>query len=75
MDNLWTNKDIAIKNFAGTAKLKKGIGIEEMHVIGNFASSRTANKISSLKLDYTPRPNKEHILSIESNDAGSTLKF
>ena len=75
VDSLWTNKNVAIHNFAGTAKLKKGIGVEEMHLIGNFASSRKNGKISNLKLDYVPRPQKEYLLTIESNDAGSTLKF
>lgn len=75
VDSLWTNKDVAIRHFAGTAKLKKGIGVEEMHLIGNFASSRKNGKMSDLKLDYVPRPKKEYLLTIESNDAGSTLKF
>lgn len=75
VDNLWTNKDIAIRHFAGTAQLRKGIGVEEMHLIGNFASSRKNGRMSNLKLDYVPRPKKEYLLTIESNDAGSTLKF
>ncbi len=75
VDSLWTNKDIAIRHFAGTASLRNGIGIEEMHLIGNFASSRKNGGMSNLKLDYVPRPQKEHLLTIESNDAGSTLKF
>lgn len=76
VNSLWTNKDVAIRNFAGSANIKKGIGIDEMHLIGNFNSSRRKDKRpASLKLDYVPRPNKEYLLTIESNDAGSTLKF
>lgn len=75
VDSLWTNNDVAIRHFAGTAKLRKGVGVEEMHLIGNFASSRKNGRMSNLKLDYVPRPKKEYLLTIESNDAGSTLKF
>ncbi|MCQ2740987.1 MAG: AsmA-like C-terminal domain-containing protein, partial [Alphaproteobacteria bacterium] len=31
--------------------------------------------IAFLKLDYIPKQNKEYLLSIDSNDAGSTLRF
>ncbi len=75
VDSLWTNKDIAIRHFAGTARLKNGIGVEEMHLIGNFVSSRKNDRMSNLKLDYVPRPKQEYLLTIESDDAGSTLKF
>lgn len=62
-------------NFAGSAKLVHGIGLQEMHLIGNFNSSRKKARPAHLKLDYIPRPDKEYLLSIESNDAGSTMKF
>lgn len=76
VDSLWTNQDIAIRNFAGSAKIRNKIGLDEMHLIGNFNSSRKNSKtVSRLKLDYVPRQNKEYLLTIESNDAGSTLKF
>lgn len=75
VNSLWTNKDVAIRNFAGSAKIIHGIGINEMHLIGNFASSRKKSRPASLKLDYVPRPHKEYLLTIESNDAGSTMKF
>ncbi len=75
VSSLWTNPDVAIRNFAGSAKLRKGIGVEEMHLIGNFNSGSKNKRPSNLRLNYVPRPNKEHLLSIESNDAGSTLKF
>ena len=39
--------------------------------IGNFDGSQK----QFIKLDYTPRPNNEYLLSVESNDAGGTLKF
>lgn len=75
VNSLWTNNDVAIRNFAGNAKIKNGVGVEEMHLIGNFPTSRKKGRPASLKLDYTPRPNKEYLLNIESNDAGSTMKF
>ncbi len=75
VNSLWTNDDVAIRNFAGSAKIIHGVGINEMHLIGNFASSRKKGRPASLKLDYVPRPHKEYLLTIESNDAGSTLKF
>ena len=75
VNSLWTNENIAIRNFAGSAKILNGTGIEEMHLIGNFASSRKKDRPANLKLDYVPRPHKEYLLTIESDDAGSTLKF
>lgn len=75
VDSLWTNENVAIRNFAGSAKLVKGIGVQEMHMIGNFNSSRKKGVPARLKLDYMPRPNKEYLLNVESNDAGSTMKF
>ena len=75
VNSLWTNENVALRNFAGSAKLVHGVGMHEMHLIGNFASSRKKGKITSLKLDYVPRPNKEYLLNIESDDAGSTFKF
>ena len=71
VNNIWTNKYVSVKNFAGSAKLRNGIGIEDMHIIGNFDSSQKRY----LKLDYSPRPNSEYLLAIDSNDAGGTLKF
>lgn len=71
VNSLWTNEFISVKNFAGSAKLRNGIGIQEMHIIGNFGN--TPQKY--LKLDYTPRANKEYLLAVDSNDAGGTLKF
>lgn len=71
VNSLWTNEFVSVKNFAGSAQLRNGIGIQEMHLIGNFGS----NQKKYLKLDYTPRPDKEYLLAIDSNDAGGTLKF
>lgn len=70
VNRLWTNPDIAVRNFAGSAKLRNGIGIEEMRVIGNYDTSPK----SFLRLNYEPRPNKEYMLNIDSNDAGNTMK-
>ena len=70
VNSLWTNDSTPIKNFAGSAKLRKGIGIDEVNIVGNYG----IDKSIKLNLSYTPRGNKEHYLSINSNNAGSTLK-
>lgn len=70
VDNLWTNPDIPVTNFAGSAKLRNGTGIEEIHMVGNYKDSQNAY----LKFDYVPRQNKEFYLSVDSNDAGAALK-
>ena len=47
-----------------------------MHIVGNFKPNKnTPNNKLYLKLDYTPRPNNEYLLDVESNDAGKTLRF
>lgn len=70
VNNLWTNPDVPITNFAGSTILKNGIGVYEIHMIGNYGNSKAIR----LKLDYIPRPNGEFLLAIDSNNAGSTLK-
>lgn len=70
VNSLWTNATTPIKNFAGNAKLRKGIGIDEVNIVGNYG----IDKSIKLDLSYVPRANKEHYLSINSNNAGSTLK-
>ncbi len=70
VNSLWTNPETPIKNFAGSAVLKNGVGMEEVHLIGNYGSDKSIK----LNLDYTPRPNGAHLLNIESNNAGSTLR-
>lgn len=70
VNSLWTNKNTPIQNFAGSSKIRKGIGINELHMVGNYG----IDKSIKLKLDYIPKDNKEHYLSIDSNNAGSTLK-
>ena len=70
VNSLWTNDSTPIKNFAGSAKLRKGIGIDEVNIVGNYG----IDKSIKLNLSYMPRDNKEHYLSISSNNAGSTLK-
>ncbi len=71
VNRLWTGPQSSIKNFAGNAELRNGIGIHEMHMVGSFDTT----KKSDLKLDYVPRPDKEYLLTVESADAGNTLKF
>ncbi len=70
VNSLWTNPTTPIKNFAGSAKLRTGIGLDELHMVGNYG----VDKSIKLKLDYIPKGNKEHFISIDSNNAGSTLK-
>ncbi|MBP5615130.1 MAG: AsmA-like C-terminal domain-containing protein, partial [Alphaproteobacteria bacterium] len=70
VSSLWTNPDTPIKNFAGSATIKNGIGFDEVHMVGNLG----ADKSIKFNLDYTPHINQEHRLMIESNNAGSTLK-
>lgn len=70
VNSLWTNNTTPIQNFAGSAKIRKGIGMEELHMVGNYG----IDKSIKLKLDYIPKGNKEHYLSIDSNNAGSTFK-
>ncbi len=71
VNSLWSNPDVAVTNFAGTAQLVHGIGIHEVHLVGNY----DYNKNMTLKVDYEPKPNKEYYLSITSNSAGNTLRF
>ena len=70
VNKLWTNPLVPISNFAGSAMLRNGTGIYELHMVGNYGSSKEVK----LKVDYVPRPNNEFLLSINSNNAGSTLK-
>ena len=70
VNSLWTNDTTPIKNFAGSAKLRKGTGIDEVNIVGNYG----IDKSIKLNLSYVPRGQKEHYLSINSNNAGSTLK-
>ena len=70
VNSLWTNPHVPMTNFAGSAKLLNGVGIQEVHMIGNFNN----NKHKTLKFEYVPRPNNEYLLSVDSNDAGATLK-
>lgn len=70
VNRLWTNPNVPITNFAGSAKLVKGVGIYEIHMIGNYGNKKNI----MLKFDYIPRPNGEFLLSIDSNNAGATFK-
>ena len=71
VNTLWSNPDVAVTNFAGTADIVNGVGISEVHLIGNY----DYNKEMTLKVDYVPKPNKEFYLTIDSNAAGNTLRF
>ena len=76
VDKLWTADDIYTSSFAGTARIVNKIGIDEMHLVGNFKGIKKKNQEKPyMKLDYIPRNNKEYLLNIDSNDAGSALKF
>ena len=67
---LWTNDDTPILNFTGNAKLRRGIGVDELSMAGNFG----IDKSIKFNLSYLPRADKEHFLTVESNNAGGTLK-
>ncbi len=76
VDKLWTHSEASIRSFAGSAKILNKTGVQEMHLVGNFKGKKNNPQYKPyLKLDYTPRSNNEYLLSISSNDAGSTLKF
>ncbi len=70
VNNLWTNPQVPISNFAGSVKLRNGIGVHDLHLIGNYGNSKQVR----IKADYISKPNNEYFLSIDSNNAGSTLK-
>ena len=68
----WSGNSLSesVSSFAGTAKVRKNIGLHELHMIGNYGNSKEVK----LKADYVPKPNNEYYLSITSNNAGSTFK-
>ncbi len=68
VNKLWTNAEVPVTNFTGSGVLRKGVGFKEVHMLGNYGGK------GSFKLDYAPKPNGEFLLSVESNNAGSTLK-
>lgn len=70
VNSLWTNSEVPIKNFTGSATIKKGIGVHELHMFGNYGN----NQAIKMKLDYVPKAKGEYYLSIDSNNAGTTLK-
>lgn len=69
VNKLWTNETTPITNFAGKAELRNGIGVHRINMIGNYAHSRDVK----MKLDFEPR-GQEYVLTIDSNNAGATLK-
>ncbi len=78
VDKLWTSPEIYTSSFAGTARIINKIGVDEMHLVGNFkptSGKSSAKERPYLKLDYVPRVGKEYLLQVDSNDAGSALKF
>ncbi len=69
VNKLWTNDNIPVTNFAGKLELRNGIGVHRINMIGNYGQSKDVK----MKLDFEPRGN-EYLLTIDSNNAGSTLK-
>ncbi len=69
VNKLWTNNQVPVTNFAGKAELRNGIGLRRLNLVGNYGSSRDVK----MKLDFEPRGN-EYLLTVDSNNAGSTLK-
>lgn len=69
VNKLWTNNKVPVTNFAGKAELRHGIGLHKLNLVGNYGSSRDVK----MKLDFEPR-GTDYILTVDSNNAGSTLK-
>lgn len=70
VNSLWTNEYVPVTNFAGTANLRKGEGIHEIKLVGNYSY----NKEQYFKFEYTPIAGGEYLINVDSSDAGSTLK-
>ena len=70
VSNMWTNPEVPLKNFSGKAILRNGIGVHELHIAGNYGN----NEAIKMNVDYIPKQNGEYKLSIDSNNAGTTLK-
>lgn len=70
VSSLWTNKDVPVTNFAGNASLRKGVGIKEVKMVGNYSYNKDIN----FKFEYLPRASGDYLINVDSNDAGSTLK-
>ncbi len=68
--SLWTINDFPINKFTGSAIMKNGVGINNLHMVGYFDKAQR----SQIKLDYEPRENGEFFLDIDSTNAGATLK-
>ncbi len=69
VNKLWTNAVVPITNFAGKVELRNGIGLHRMNMVGDYGFSRDVK----MKLSFEPR-GEEYMLTIDSNNAGSTLK-
>ena len=69
VNKLWTNNNVPVTNFAGKAELRNGIGVHRINMVGNYGNSRDVK----MKLDFEPRGD-EYMLTVDSNNAGSTLK-
>ncbi len=69
VNKLWTNDKVPVTNFAGRVQLRNGIGLHRMNMVGNYGASRDVR----MKLDFEPR-GEEYMLTVDSNNAGSTLK-
>ena len=69
VNKLWTNDKIPVTNFAGKAYIRNKIGLYKMNMVGNYGNSSDVK----MKLDFEPRGD-EYFLTIDSNNAGSTLK-
>ncbi len=69
VNKLWTNNNVPVTNFAGRVEIRHGIGLHRLNLVGNYGSSRDVK----MKLDFEPR-GSEYILTVDSNNAGSTLK-
>jgi len=69
VNKLWTNHKVPVTNFAGRAELRHGIGLHRLNMVGNYGASKDVK----MNLSFEPR-GSEYVLTVDSNNAGSTLK-
>lgn len=55
VNSLWTNPEVPITNFAGSAMLRNGTGVSEAHLVGQLRHQRNVR----LKADYVPKSERQ----------------
>ncbi len=69
VNNLWTNPHVPVTNFAGSAKLLNGIGVNEIHMVGNYNN----NKKSVLKFDYIQKLQQSYVTDNINEELSAAL--